>query len=267
MSARKKLISRKMRKRELKSESKYQLYGRGHELRVKRSEAYFEELNPGVETKSKVVRKQKSFVFKQEISRLKREFFHFVRPTSEQLEVAKRKLGVIKSSERHVVRFDNVARALTELHYEDAFARENPSCPSANSSAEASIVNDFFDYLGKTWILNSESKKYGEDSPLNTAFDIYFDVAQDFTSSQNYTHGIKKYNSVIFFESRAFRRGGLIQGENWGYINPTGKNPILGIMVLHYDPKIVYTVAKAMLRIRLKDPVVIFDIYGNVFFP
>lgn len=240
-----------------------------HELRESRSNKYFDEVHGPYS--SNVVRKLKlrsAETYKREIERLKREFLHSKKPTSEQLRIVERKLEIIMSVKPNVVRFDNIARALTELHYEGAFTRkDNLSRGIMSHEHEASITDNFFDFLRKTYHLNSESIKYGEDDPQSTAADIYYEVAHDITGGQSISSGIKKYNSVIFFSPNAFENIKQYGVSSWGIIRPTGKNPILGIMVLHSDPREVYAVAKAMLKIRPKDPVVIFDVYGNVFFP
>ena len=42
---------------------------------------------------------------------------------------------------------------------------------------------------------------------------------------------------------------------------------VLGVMILDPDPKVLLEFAKAMAKRRPNDPLVIFDLYGNVFYP
>ncbi len=55
--------------------------------------------------------------------------------------------------------------------------------------------------------------------------------------------------------------------NNWYNIRSDKQhNPILGVQVMDPDPKVLLEFTKGMLR-RTKDPIVVLDLYGDVFFP
>lgn len=194
---------------------------------------FHDELN---DIKQKLLR-QKYF---RDIEQLKNEFAKRISVTRTQRQSAQRCLDLIRKYDKKVLRFENLGIALSNLGRPDSFA------------GKESMVSDRFPL------------SYPENnSPASTRTRIKYDV--DMLTGGFGHH--RKYTSVVFFQQVAFDPEHQYGHNNWGVIKDLGINTMLGIQVLHWDPKVVYQTAKAMLKIRPKDPVVIFDLYGNVFFP
>lgn len=175
----------------------------------------------------------------KDIEQLKIELAKRMNITRTQRESAQRCLDLIRKYDNKVLRFENLGIALSNLGQEKPFA------------GKESFVSDRFP------LSNPETL-----SPIATRGVASFN-ADRLTGG----FGDYKYTSVVFFQQAAFDPEHQHGHDNWGTIRNLGINTMLGIQVLHWDPKVVYQTAKAMLKIRPKDPVVIFDLYGNIFFP
>lgn len=217
---------------------------------------FVEEINPersrldSVQTywKYQVDMNKKATLLKQQYQRelefLKTNLPKRLNVSKETIQKARDKLKKITDSKVKIIRFENLGVALSKINDPKAFA-----------DSEASITSDY--------PFSAGSRKQLEADP-KTLFNHYWHTFVD-----EFTHsaGSGKYTSVVFFEPSSFSHDGQWANQNWGTIKDVSHNSILGIQVLHWDPKVAYLVTKAMLKRRSKDPIVIFDIYGDVFFP
>ncbi|MCX6803074.1 MAG: hypothetical protein NTY48_00720 [Candidatus Diapherotrites archaeon] len=76
-------------------------------------------------------------------------------------------------------------------------------------------------------------------------------------------HQHADYDCELFFSPVNFKRHEY--GNPWGYL---GKSPkLLAMKVTSPNPQRLLDLAKAMAKRRPKDPIPIFDVYGNLYFP
>ncbi|MBI5553866.1 MAG: hypothetical protein HY917_03950 [Candidatus Diapherotrites archaeon] len=66
------------------------------------------------------------------------------------------------------------------------------------------------------------------------------------------------YNCRVFFEQAAFRQD-VVNGGNWGVINPVAGDPVLGIQLFDPNPKTLLQFAKAMAKRRPGKPIAIYS--------
>ena len=79
------------------------------------------------------------------------------------------------------------------------------------------------------------------------------------------------YNAIVFYNPELFQSYGKMEAFHWGRISRPEEVPkekrVLGVMVFDPKPQTILQIAKAMAKRRPKDPLVIFDLYGNTFYP
>jgi len=139
-------------------------------------------------------------------------------------------------------RFESLSRVLTELR--------NPKM-----------------LVGQECLLSEPPKKYGED---RYAFSMAFAlsrIASDKTDYGGFIGDHKPYTCRLLFNADAFSHEQQLGFHEWGYIKNTPNSAVLGIQIFDPDPRTLYQFTKAMLKIRPNDPIVVFDVYGEVFFP
>jgi hypothetical protein len=186
--------------------------------------------------------KAKAFI--KETERLRKK----VKTERAQRLAAKDKLKRLKALERKIIRLDSLARMKTELGKNDPFAGHE----------SASAKRDVFNAEGKNWAKGS-ARKY---APAYLTEDFYRSTAHQISQ----WGGLAKYQAVAYFDKGSADRA--YEGHAWYDWHMLKDKPkILAVQVMHWDPKKLMDLTKAMLKRRPKDPVAILDIYGRPFFP
>lgn len=120
-------------------------------------------------------------------------------------------------------------------------------------------------FVGKEALLSSSpAGTIPRDWPIDPTEDYrkkMFEAERD----TNWSHGI--YDCKVVFDPTAFERNTHWNIKGWGSVKPIGYSNVWGVQIFDPDPKKLLELAKAMAKRRPKDPLVIFDLYGNVFYP
>jgi len=191
------------------------------------------ELHPKIKKYYQLKSESERRAYLRESERLKAKLW----PTQKQVEVAKEKAEVILQEQNNVIRLDNLARMLTELSLEAPF--------ETNEIAR-----------GQKGVLKLRSAP----KQITTYFIRGF--ATEVAQGGNFA----KYNAVAYFKPvpLSYENGGHM-GFKWGRLKEDHK--LYAVQVMHWDPKVLAGFTKGMLKKRPNDPIAVFDLYGNRFFP
>ena len=106
----------------------------------------------------------------------------------------------------------------------------------------------------------------GEAKPVTSLRETLRSRLDQASSDTNWDHTL--YNCRIFLRQSGFEQNqSFFQNQNWGKVANSPEGNVLGIQIFDPDPKMLLRFAKLMAQKRPKDPIVILDIFGNVFYP
>ena len=164
-----------------------------------------------------------------------------IKLTNIQRKIAQQKAELILGNKKNVMRFDNLARMLTEIGLDDSFQ-----------------------YAGATRGMEGVHLADSDLSPKSIM--RYF--MQSTVSKVTDWSELAKYNAVAYFDPNVFDSSyHYHDGYEWGKIKKDVKHPVMAVQVMHWDPKVLAAFTKGMLKIVPDNPIAVFDLYGNVFFP
>lgn len=156
--------------------------------------------------------------------------------------IAQQKISRLFSSHEAAGRFEKISIALRRISGQQPF-----------KGAEALRIE-----CPQKWIRDWEKQA---DAPATT-------VLRQINLGAGATWFPKKlYNSIVFFEFDKFISRFANTPFDWGFLKDTTKQSVLGIMVFDPNPSKLLETAKAIAKRTPQNPIPIFDIYGNVFYP
>lgn len=208
----------------------------------------FGKPNPKAKRLADIQRRQRTAEYQRHASWLRRKMPSALL-SSGALQIARQKLTDLMDAPEAVCRVENLAKVVSQLKYvqpldgEEAFYLENP----------------------KEWL---EKWKNVNKTPNERTQELV-KWASDFTRWPNHL-----YNCMVFYDyealnDRFYRDKDSLRKIPWGetFIQETKQPSILGIMVFDSNPKTLVKLANQIAKRRLRDPLPIFDIHGNIFYP
>jgi len=164
-----------------------------------------------------------------------------IKTTERQRKIALDKAKLILENKQNVIRLDNLARMLTEIGVGNAFSYNEVA------RGQKGVLSLVLSSSPRSLI------RYFRSKFVNKVADW---------------GGLAKYSAIAYFDPQIFESIGIKRlGYEWGQIRKDIKSPVLAVQVMHWDPKVLAGFTKGMLKIIPDNPIAVFDLYGNLFFP